>query len=378
MGLRHIALSSLRAAESMLRGPVALSAAAAIDEFLILFYDPALGTAIHATPLLEALRQARPEARITVATCGIAAQVIRTNRFVDRVIETPNPYTHTLATARAIRRAYPPKKTFCIVTSNGSSRSRITMLALMLGRALRVGFTLAPELYHAPLSPDGCSDSQIARNLRALRPLGIAVETMEPRLFYTEADLAHARSLFGASQQPTAIFVTRTSGGQPTAWPMARFAEVAKHLIATHGLRILLPGTTADASALEELAAMIGPGAVSIAGKTSVSQLAVVCALADLAVTLDTGGLHVARSQRLPLVVIAPAWQNSVEWMPLGQPWARILKGPWFPAPPPPQYAIEEVSAAEVIAAADDLLEHYPPSVEMRAERVRHSLLAGK
>jgi len=139
-----------------------------------------------------------------------------------------------------------------------------------------------------------------------------------------------------------------------------------------------LTGMPSDVAVQQALAQRIGPGAESIAGKTTVAELAAVCSLADIAITLDTGGLHVARTQQLPLVVIAPAWQNSVEWMPLGRPWARILKGPWFPAPPPPNYAIEEVSVAEVIAAADDLLALYPPSAVARNARAQRSLIAAK
>jgi hypothetical protein len=76
----------------------------------------------------------------------------------------------------------------------------------------------------------------------------------------------------------------------------------------------------------------------------------------------------------LPLAIIAPGWQNSIEWMPLGKAWARILKGPWFPPPPPANYAIEEISVAEVNAAADELLQLLPASASAREARIRRSL----
>ncbi len=374
MSLRPIAFSSLRTVERLLRGRTSPAALDTVDEFLILSCDSALGTAVHAEPVLEALRTARPKACITAAGYGIALEVLRNNPFADRVIEIPNPYTHTLAAARKIRGEYKPERLFCIVTANGSSRSRIALLALLIGKALRIGFTQVPELYDAPLSPI-CKDSQIARNLRALQPLGIHIESLEPRLFFTATDLAHAQALAAGSAKGSVILVTRTSGGQLTAWPQDRFVEVARHLIRAHGLQVLLAGTVPDAPALQHLAQSIGQGARSIAGQTTVSQLAALCAVSDIAITLDTGGLHVARSQQLPLAVIAPAWQDSVEWMPVHAPWARILKGPWFPAPPPPGYAIEEVATDAVIAAADDLLHAYPPSASARDARIRHSLL---
>lgn len=375
MSLRHIALTSLRTAERLLRGGVPADAVASIDEFLILFYDQALGTAVHATPVFEALRRARPNARITVAGSGIARETIRNNPFIDRVIETPNPYRNTLAAALTIRREFRPGRSFCVITTGGSGRSRISLLALLAGKAHRIGFTLTPELFDAPLSPT-CDDSQIERNLRALQSLGIRSAAIEPRIFFTGSDLQYARQLIAQQgRSGTAILVTRTSGGQPTRWPDDRFLAVAQHLINAHNLRILLPGTAADAPAVEELTARIGPGACSVAGKTTIAQLAALCALADIAVTLDTGTMHIARSQALPLAVIAPAWQDSREWMPLGKPWARILKGPWFPGPPPPAYAMEEVSVQSVIRAVDDLLAAFPVSIAAREERTEHSLL---
>jgi ADP-heptose:LPS heptosyltransferase len=373
MSLRHIALTSLRTAERLLRGGASSGALDTVDEFLVLFYDRALGTAVHATPVFEALRRARPNARITVASSGIALEAIRNNPFIDRIVETPDPYVHTLAAARAVRRAFRPGKTFCVFTTSGSSRGRIAMLALLAGKALRIGFTLAPELYDTSLSP-ACDDSQIARNLRGLQLLGIETQALEPRIFFTAADLRKARSLLNGEAQGTALLVACTSGGQPKNWPEDRLIAVAQHLIGRYGLRVLLPGTQEDVASLTQLAERIGPGAQVVAGKTTIAQLAALCAVADIAVTLDTGTLHVARTQTLPMVIIAPAWQPPEEWLPLDRPWARILIGPWFPVTPP-GYAIQEVSVDAAIAAADHLLSAYPPSSDACEARVDRSLL---
>jgi len=379
MNLRNAAFSMLKMGERLLRGSVPVEGPSldSLDEFLVLFYDQALGTAIHATPLFEALRKARPSARITVASSGIALEVIRNNPFVDRVIETPNVYKHTLAAARVLRRTYRPGKIFCIITLNGSSRSRVALLAFLAGKSVRAGGTLAPALYHLPVDTSGAV-SQIGKNLLLLTALGIQQSPIEPRLFFTQDDVNYVRTLLGLDNglcKGIAMLVTRVSGGQPTTWPQDRFVAVARHLMETHGYRIVLPGTASDTYDLNMLAKRISDGAISLAGKTTVAQLAVLCALSDIAITLDTGGFHVARTQALPLVVIAPAWQQSEEWMPLGKPWARILKGPWFPAPPPSHYAIEEISVGEVIAAADELVSKFPPSPQAREARIARSLV---
>ena len=190
MNLRNAAFSMLKMGERLLRGPVPVEGTAfySLDEFLVLFYDQALGTAIHATPLFEALRNVRPNARITVASSGIAREVIRNSPFIDRVIETPDVYTHTLAAVRALRRAYRPGKIFCAITPLGSTRSRVSLLAFLAGKSVRTGSTLAPALYHLPADTSS-GKSQLGKNLLSLVPLGILSSPIEPRLFITQEDV---------------------------------------------------------------------------------------------------------------------------------------------------------------------------------------------
>ena len=97
--------------------------------------------------------------------------------------------------------------------------------------------------------------------------------------------------------------------------------------------------------------------------------LAAVLALADLCISIDTGTLHVARAARVPCVALAPTFQSPVEWLPLGVPTARVLRGE-HTAPAPAHYRLDEIEAPEVGAATDELLAIYPPSESSRAARI--------
>ena len=72
------------------------------------------------------------------------------------------------------------------------------------------------------------------------------------------------------------------------------------------------------------------------------------------------------------MVVIGPSWQKPIEWLPLGLPRARILRGADRPDVPK-GYKLDEVQAAEVMAALTDLLTAYPPDATSRAERLKAS-----
>lgn len=380
---KRVAFQGIAAAEriaNVFRGGVpSLEPAelARIRNFLIPLTHSYLGSAVHETPLIEALRTAVPDANIVAAGSGIAAEVYRHHPGLTRTERVPNPNSDFWGAVRGYRKIVQSFRgePWCSLSTTWNHRSRVALAMMLAGNGVRAGFAVAPQLVHLPIEYDR-EQSQINNNLRLVGLLGHGVPAgLEPRVCFTGADLEHARGLAADDpNRPIAILVTRTSGGQPTRWPDDRFAAVARHLIETHGCRVVLPGTAQDVAELSPLADRIGEAAISLAGKTSIPQLAAVCAVADIAVAVDTGAAHIARALGLPLAIIAPGWQNSIEWMPLDKPWARILKGPWFAPPPPANYAIEEVSVEAVNAVLDELFREYPPSRSSREARVERGL----
>jgi ADP-heptose:LPS heptosyltransferase len=368
-----------RVARALSGGTLSLDAAdlARIRNFVIPIAHPFLGAAVHETPLIEALRSAVPDANIVAVGSGVGAEVYRHHPGLTRLEAAPDPNKDFRGAARryrAVVRSF-GNEPWCALFTGWSSRSRVGLAMMLAGNGVRAGFAVAPPLVHLPLTYDR-ERSQIANNLRLLGLLGHEEPAeMEPRVYFGADDLSCAQGLLGRdADRPVAVLITRTSGGQPTRWPDDRFAAVARYLIESHGCRVVLPGTASDAAELSCLSRELGEGASSVAGKTSISELAALCAVSDIAIAVDTGATHVARAQGLPLAILAPGWQQSIEWMPLGKPWARIVKGPWFAPPPPPNYAMEEIGVGEVNGAVDELLRLFPPSAVARQARVERSL----
>ena len=73
------------------------------------------------------------------------------------------------------------------------------------------------------------------------------------------------------------------------------------------------------------------------------------------------------------MVVLGPSWQQPLEWLPLGQPQVRILRGEDRESVPP-EYRLDEIGAEPVKAAMDELVRVYPPSADAREARVRARL----
>ena len=226
--------------EKLLRGREAATAEQlqSLRNFLFLQYDAPLGSAIHATPLFEALRHVLPDAHITVAASSMVASVLERNPYIDRCVVTPATVTQNLeknflgaaSAVRALYRSLPPGPV-CIVTTTGNQRPILAMLALLTGDATRVGYTLALPLYNLALD-FRAERPQIENNLEILRTLGYESAAPEPRMFFNQAVAEYATHLLAgiADESPRIAVVTQCSGIQPKQWSAEKFQHVLAEL----------------------------------------------------------------------------------------------------------------------------------------------------
>ena len=303
-----------------------------VRNILILECRIPLGNCVHMTPLFEAIKRARPEIRVVVATWGIGIQVLRNSPYVDDLLDTPDPLKDFFGAVSSLRRQLKARglKPDCCLTGAADQRTKIGFFGALVCGGWRGGLTLQPALYQRPLSYDG-NISLIGNNLQLAKLLGISADAIEPRVFYSAQDAAVARKLlepFRAGGRPLLVAVTRNSGGLPTAWHDDRWAETIVYAHQVLGFDILYVGTAADASAIGDLKALAGGIGTSLAGKTSINQLAALLALSDMVITLTTGTMHVTRAVGTPMVVLGLAWEKPLEWLVLDQPKIRIMRGP--------------------------------------------------
>ena len=351
-----------------------------IRNFLFLQYDTPLGSAVHATPLFAALRTALPDAQIALAASPMAASVCAHNPHINSCTVTADPMHDFFGALRDVHRIYEqlPAGEVCIATTLGNQRSRLAFLAALTGRAVRVGYMLATPMFDFPLEYH-FGISQIDANLEILRTLGHAAYAQEPQVFFTSQDREHAGRLLRAAdpsdERARIVFVTQNSGGQPNQWREQRFQQVIDTLATQCDAEPIFVGGAKESARIERLRAGLRQQGSNLAGKTTVPQLAAVLSQCDLVVSLDTGTFHVARAVGLPGSVIAPGWQDPIEWLPQNHPRYRVLWNGPTPENPAQPY-LDEISVEQVLAAANDLLVHFPPSQAARTERMAAALSA--
>jgi len=368
---------TLLAVEGLFRKKVRRIDPEKAKQVLVLEYMLPLGSCVHLTPFFEALKLGRKDVTITAATRGLGAQVLRHSPYVDRLIDTPDPLIDLKKAVRCLRDRLRTMKieADCVLTGASDQRTRIALLGLLSTSGWRGGYTIKPALYQRPLEYDR-SISLIGNNLRLAGLVGGKSDAIEPRVFFSESDAEAARTLLlevNPEGRPVAVMVTQNSGGQATGWHTERFVEVIRHAAERCGCAVMYVGTSGDKAAIEAIRGAAGGVGRSVAGRTSVTELAALLAMSDVMVTLDTGTMHVGRAVKTPMVVLGPSWQRPIEWLPLMVANVRILRGADRDTVPE-NYQLDEISTESVIAALDDLLRVYPASAEARSDRVAQSL----
>ncbi len=377
--LTHALFRLLRPARKGRLRPVVAGATVLYAQF-----ERPLGCCIHGTPLIEALKAIGPGVQVVVATCGPGAATLRHHPGVDHLIELDtDPLGSSLGLWRAAQelRARLRKSNIvpdAVVQDASSRRGTWALFSALLRLAPTVGFAAAPQLYdvHLPYAP---GLSLIDNNLRVIGALGGSNAHREPAVFFNGCDLEKARLLLSrcsASRKGLIAFVQQGSGGQATRWLDERFAAVIRELEAAGYASVFL-GTVADADGVERVRRQAASSGLSLAGETSIPEAAAVLCLCDLLISVDTGTMHLGRAVGVPMVVLGPSWQRPLEWLPLGLEQVRILRGP-DQEQAPPDYHLDEISVAEVLAASAELFSLYPPAAAAREARVRARLAGSR
>jgi ADP-heptose:LPS heptosyltransferase len=103
------------------------------------------------------------------------------------------------------------------------------------------------------------------------------------------------------ASQPLVVLVPGTIW-ETKHWTIDGFAGVARHFL-RDGFAVALVGTKRDQPRCRQIAAA-APGACDLSGKTTPADLAALIRRAEVAVTNDSGSMHLAASLGKPMVSV--------------------------------------------------------------------------
>jgi len=266
-----------------------------------------IGDVLLSTPVLEALKNAFPNATTSVMVKSRAAAVLLGNPHVDETLVydgVPNYHSArwVLGLARELRR----RRFSLAVDLTGDLRSSWMLLAG--DPAFRVGFNHARMEFLLDRRIEYLSTGHVVDHLlTAVEPLGATATSRKPRLYLSDEERDAARSLLssaGVDEAEGTVVLSPGANWEHRRWSPARFGAVAAHARERLGLAPVVIGSKGDMGLAEEVVSASGGAAVSLAGRTDLRELAAVAERASVFVGNDSGPMHVAAAVGTPVVAL--------------------------------------------------------------------------
>jgi lipopolysaccharide heptosyltransferase II len=150
-----------------------------------------------------------------------------------------------------------------------------------------------------------------------------------PALEATEGERAAGATVLegaGLGGAPFAALAPGAAYGPAKQWGPERFAAVGAHLARERGLALAVVGAAGDRVAADEtarIAAAAGARVANLAGRTTLTELAGVLAAARVAISNDSGVMHLAAALGRPTVGVFGS--TSPVWTASDAPWTANL-----------------------------------------------------
>ena len=274
---------------------------------ILLIKPSAIGDVVHALPILALLRRRWPAAHIAWLLTPACAGLLDGHPLLNEVLvfdrrkfgrgwRDPASALGLIEFLRQLRR----HDFDLVVDLQGLFRSGI--LAWETRAPVRIGFAnareLAPVFYTHRVKIEMTEQHAIDRYLKVAAALGCDVTSpIEFPFHVTDDDRRQAAGLLNGTGR-YALLLPGTNWATKR-WPVENYAALVAPLRERFGLASIVAGSPDETV----LAAQVA-GAINLAGKTTLRQLAALVERADLVVANDSGPMHIAAGMNRPLVTL--------------------------------------------------------------------------
>ncbi|MCB2185078.1 MAG: lipopolysaccharide heptosyltransferase II [Deltaproteobacteria bacterium] len=331
-----------------------------------------VGDAVMTLPALEALHAACPQAAITVLAKPWVAGVYAPHPAVAGVVVYDKEGAHKgWAGLRRLARELAAREfDWAVLWQNAFEAAWLTRLARI---PVRVGYAtdgrgwlLSHPVDRPAAALQGHETSYYLHMLHGVGLLAAAPPAagVPPRLHLDPKEVRAARDFLAGLglEGPLLGAAPGAAFGPAKCWPAERFAAVLRVLAPEMGAGVLLFGSEGEAAATRAVSAELnGIFRRDLAGHTSLARALALLGQLDLFLCNDSGLMHAAAALGTPTVAVFGS-TDPVRTGPLGSR-AKVVRHPVDCAPCKKPtcrrdlICFQGVSAAEVAAAARDLLE---------------------
>ncbi len=266
-----------------------------------------IGDCILTLPLLHALRQAIPKARIGWIVEKPADQLLASHPDLDHLITVERGWSKSLGTIRSIRKRL--SKFRFDIAIDPQSISKSALVARLSGAPHRIGFggqhgrEISKCLNNRLITPQ--TTHLTDRSLELLAGLGIRPHAVKFRLPVPNPALQFADDFLQSANITRPLAVINPGASWPSKqWIDERFAVVARHLSTRLGFDCVVSWAGDQELAQARNIVVRSVGAAHLAPPTDLQQLAALLRRSRLFVGCDTGPTHLAAAVGSTCVVL--------------------------------------------------------------------------
>ena len=284
------------------------------------------GDVLVSTPVLAALKEAWPQARVTYLVSRSAEDMIAGHPLLDHLLVADRRQETWSSSWRLLQNLWQANYDLVLELSGGDRGAFYTLAS----RAPeRVGFERSGQpfwqrqsVFTRLLPRPPVKMHMVEQNLEAVRALG--VEPRNPRLQFfwdeqVEARVANRLQSFGL--RPREFVVLHPGAGwRFKCWTPAGYARVIEYIQEVWGLSVVLTASRAphEQELMEEILAECRQTPINLSGQLTLKELGATIAKARFFFGADSAPMHLAAAVNTPAVALfGPS--GAFNWKPWGE-----------------------------------------------------------
>ena len=278
----------------------------------------AIGDVIHTLPSLAALRRCYPEAHISWVVEEAASDLLADHPMLDRVlISRRKRWVRGLreggnraAVLREIReflRTLRDRPYDLVIDFHGLFKSAVVVF--LSGGRRRLGYDSLQEgsgLFLNEKIPEDMTRHAVDRYLDFPRHLGCDASNPVFPIAVTGAHVKRVQDLLAAQSVDTTagfVAISPVAYWETKLWDEARFAAVCDRIVRELDLPVVFTGEMSEGP-IERIRSLMRAPSASVAGATTLRELAALYRQASVLLTTDSGPMHLAAAVGTPVVAL--------------------------------------------------------------------------
>ncbi|KPK42638.1 MAG: hypothetical protein AMJ78_01835 [Omnitrophica WOR_2 bacterium SM23_29] len=301
---------------------------------ILLVRTDRIGELLLTTPAMRAMRQAFPQAKISIIVNPSSADVVEGSPYVDSVIRFDAKgknvnFIEKLKFLMMIKRSnfdlvviFNPSKFFNVLTF-------LAGIPIRVGYNRKLGFLLSHKIEDKKYL---CEKHEVEYNLDLVMLIGAKPDNKTPYLPLDDATEERIKDIFkfnAINEDDLLVAVHPATSNPDKMWPSDRFAQISDDLINEFGVRVILIGGKEEARVTNEVKTKMKNSVLDLTGALSIKGLGLILKRCLFLISNDTGPVHISAAVGTPTVVLFGEERpggSSKRWGPYGEGHSVISK----------------------------------------------------